>query len=124
MNLKKEYYHTNKKEILKKLSEYRDSNRQCVRERSRIFYTKNKSIFLELNARRKARQMDQTPKMNCLEKSAIKGLYFIAKVLSNSCGESFHVDHIQPISKGGLHCLSNLQILSAEENLRKGAKHA
>lgn len=30
-----------------------------------------------------------------------------------------HVDHIIPISKGGLHVLSNLQYLSAEENRAK-----
>ena len=33
-----------------------------------------------------------------------------------------HVDHIQPLSQGGKHHPDNLQILTAEENLRKGAK--
>ena len=45
----------------------------------------------------------------------------MARILGNSCGEKFHVDHIHPISKGGLHVFDNLQILSAEENLKKGS---
>ncbi len=36
--------------------------------------------------------------------------------------EGCHVDHIIPISKGGLHVLSNLQYLSAEENRAKSDK--
>lgn len=32
-----------------------------------------------------------------------------------------HVDHIVPLSKGGAHVLANLRVISARENLRKGA---
>jgi hypothetical protein len=35
-----------------------------------------------------------------------------------------HVDHVTPLSKGGLHVASNLQVTSAYFNLRKGARHA
>ena len=34
----------------------------------------------------------------------------------------FHVDHIQPLSKGGLHKFNNLRIITANENLKKGSK--
>lgn len=49
------------------------------------------------------------------------------KELSAQCDELFrqtgikhHVDHIQPLSKGGLHAPENFQILTESENLSKG----
>jgi 5-methylcytosine-specific restriction endonuclease McrA len=41
-----------------------------------------------------------------------------------SLGDKFHVDHIVPLSRGGLHEFENLQIISAIDNLRKGVKNA
>jgi 5-methylcytosine-specific restriction endonuclease McrA len=35
-----------------------------------------------------------------------------------------HVDHVQPLAKGGKHCLRNLQLLDPIENRRKGARWA
>ena len=45
----------------------------------------------------------------------------IGKFYKN-CPEGYEVDHIIPISKGGLHQLSNLQYLTKEENRKKSAK--
>jgi 5-methylcytosine-specific restriction endonuclease McrA len=39
-----------------------------------------------------------------------------------SLGDSFHVDHIKPLAKGGLHTLENLMVVPAICNLRKGVK--
>lgn len=36
-------------------------------------------------------------------------------------GHKMHVDHVMPLSKGGLHHEDNLQILPAGINMRKGA---
>src|SRR5450631_3009272 len=35
------------------------------------------------------------------------------------CPTGFHVDHVIPISKGGKHRMSNLQYLTARENMEK-----
>ena len=34
-------------------------------------------------------------------------------------GEAFHVDHMIPLSRGGLHAWSNVQVIPARLNLRK-----
>ena len=53
------------------------------------------------------------------ERKAIQELYLEAQYLTETTGIVHHVDHIQPLSKGGEHCMLNLQILTAEENLSK-----
>ena len=40
-----------------------------------------------------------------------------------SLGDNFHVDHIVPLAKGGLHCHTNLRVIPAIDNLRKGVKN-
>ena len=52
------------------------------------------------------------------EADAIAALYAEAKELSKD-GTQRHVDHIQPLAKGGEHRLYNLQILKDWENLIK-----
>lgn len=60
-----------------------------------------------------ARRRNQTP-VN-VDVKALQEIYL-------TCPEGYEVDHKIPISKGGLHCPSNLQHLPTPENRRKGAK--
>ena len=46
--------------------------------------------------------------------------YAEARRLSKETGVLHHVDHIVPLAKGGLHCQTNLQVLTAVENIQKG----
>ena len=58
------------------------------------------------------------------EKQEIYAIYSKSKNLNTEAGFiKYHVDHIKPLSKGGKHHPSNLQILLAEENLRKSDKY-
>jgi 5-methylcytosine-specific restriction endonuclease McrA len=56
------------------------------------------------------------------EKEEVLKIYSESKRLTKESGVKHHVDHIKPLSKGGRHHPSNLQILTAEENLKKSNK--
>lgn len=53
--------------------------------------------------------------INHSEKDSIGEFYL-------NCPPGYVVDHIHPISKGGKHCLENLQYLTIQQNLKKSAK--
>lgn len=57
------------------------------------------------------RKKNQTPPDADMDK--IKEIYL-------NCPEGYDVDHITPISKGGLHHQDNLQYLTIHENRSKG----
>ncbi len=46
--------------------------------------------------------------------------YALARKLTEETGIAHHVDHIIPCRLGGLHHHTNLQVLTAEDNLAKG----
>lgn len=52
----------------------------------------------------------------------ISCVYAFCYFKSTTTGVAHHVDHIIPLSKGGKHHPSNLQIITAEENWSKGSK--
>lgn len=64
---------------------------------------------------RKVRMAEAQAELNFEEKIRIREFYL-------SCPPGCEVDHIVPISKGGKHCLSNLQYLTKEENRKKASR--
>jgi 5-methylcytosine-specific restriction endonuclease McrA len=67
----------------------------------------------EANARYRARMKQQVVPGEDIK--PIKDFYA-------NCPPGYEVDHIIPLSKGGLHTLSNLQYLTISENRRKSNK--
>lgn len=53
------------------------------------------------------------------EFDAIEAVYKECARITKATGIQHHVDHIQPLSKGGEHLAINLQILTAQENWSK-----
>ena len=58
------------------------------------------------------------------EKIQIAKIYKEASNLSDRTGIRHHVDHIIPLSAGGIHHPDNLQILTESDNLKKGTSLA
>jgi hypothetical protein len=97
-------------------NKYRRANPDKVSEWKRKDRLVNKPRVLADNARRRGWTCGETsPEVEQLY--ALRDFY-----RAMSLGEEFHVDHIKPLSKGGLHIFSNMQVIPAVDNLRKGVQ--
>ena len=76
-------------------------------------YAKHKATHNEAWQRYMAKRKNQTP--NDVDVKALQNFYL-------NCPEGHEVDHKIPVSKGGLHCLENLQYLTISQNRRKSNK--
>lgn len=108
----------NYSKVLTRNNEYRKNNPDKVKEWKRNDRTNNKIRILADNAKRRS-LFPSVVNSDVLSVYALRDFY-----TSMSLGDCFHVDHIQPLSKGGLHIVANLQVIPAIDNLRKGNKHA
>jgi len=118
------YYHSRegKAKRLRHLEETKESRRLYDQEYRRL----NKAYFAEKNARRRASQIRATPSwLTSDDLEVMRAIYSKAQELSRETGVIHHVDHIIPLQGKkvcGLHCPSNLQILTDQENTSKGNK--
>lgn len=64
----------------------------------------------------------QAVKLTKSEKNEISKIYAHAKRLTKETGVEHHVDHIMPLVGGGEHHPSNLRVITAQENMKKGGK--
>lgn len=135
----KMYRDRNNVEIKKRKKEYSDSHKEEKRvydknynanplnkakryKRCKEYREKNPDKISAIVAAYRASKLNQTPELTDEEKLQIIEIYKEAIALRKTTGNNYHVDHIIPISKGGLHHPLNLQIITAFENLSKGNK--
>lgn len=99
-------------------SRWRSRNKEESRRLTAAWAKNNKHLRNASSAKRRAYKLQATPSWSDLD---------LIKLYYTMCPEGFHVDHIVPLQGEnvcGLHVLWNLQFLPAEENLRKGNRHA
>ena len=84
-----------------------------VREIPRVTAEHKKGIKRECWARYNAKKKYNTPHDENLK---------LLQEFYKNCPTGYEVDHIIPISKGGLHSISNLQYLTKTENRKKSNK--
>lgn len=124
-----------REEGLKKLnnSELMASYRtkEKINEKQRLWREKNKDKLKEQRQRVKLKQREYQQKRRAKVKeqlpsdadlTLIREFYIMAERKTIETGIPHEVDHIIPISKGGLHHQDNLQVLTRSENRIKGNK--
>jgi hypothetical protein len=70
----------------------------------------------------KRRRLMALVELTSQEELQVKAIYRLRYTLSRETGTEYHVDHRIPLKHGGKHHPSNLWVITATENLRKGAK--
>lgn len=113
-----EKYHTAEKTNAR-VQKWRKNNPEMTKAQQRREYEKGGGAKA---ARYRTSKRDQTPVLTEQQEQVILDLYKEARRLSSETSIPHEVDHIKPVSKGGLHHPDNLQILTRGENRRKSDK--
>jgi hypothetical protein len=116
------------KEKAKEVSEYKKQWRQknIIRllDYDKQRYLKSKHVYIERVAKRKAKKLQATPKW--ADVNLMRAYYAMSKLLDKlNPFVKHHVDHIVPLQNKfvcGLHTHTNLQILTAKQNMEKSNK--
>jgi len=114
------YRQENKAEIAEYKTKYRQEHKAKIAEYDAKYYQENKDQRGARSTKRRANKLNQTPSNANLNK--IAKFYSKAQKLSKQTNIKYHVDHIIPLSKGGLHHENNLQVITATQNLQKSNK--
>ena len=125
MSVKNSKYHAQHRARLNRRKQtWRDSPHGKALMQSRnaayIQTPHGKAVSAAKSAKRRALKRKQSPKLNDTEQQQVIAIYKRCQELTESTGIQHHVDHIVPLSKEGEHHPNNIQILTAEENMKKG----
>ena len=132
------YYILNKEDCLKKDYEYRKANKQVTMQHNKIYYQENKDSIKERSRLYRNTLSGKVSKKNDNHKRRVqnnkgdvttqqllelqqsyKSCYWCETSLKNV---KVNIDHYIPLSKGGLHTLSNLVVSCSSCNMKKNAK--
>ena len=103
---------------------WRIENPEKVKASARKSYYENADYRASRKAyaaKRKASLKDAFFKLSAEEQKRLMRVYKMAELISEHTGVNHHVDHWQPLSRGGKHHPDNLVIVKADENLKKRA---
>ena len=114
----------NKQKQQEKNAEYYKLNQEKIKKYQLAYKKQNPAKINALSKKRKVSKKLRTPGwLNETHFERIENQYRLANLLTKVTGQLHHVDHIIPLhgkTVSGLHTPSNLQVILAVENLKKG----
>jgi hypothetical protein len=114
----KEWRSKNPQRCLQLKQAWRDRNREIVRMQNNAYWKKHPEKRAEVRNKRRSKEHGA----NCGDRKLIKEFYRMAQRVTRCTGLKFEVDHIVSLHSGGVHDVSNLQLLPMILNRRKGKK--
>jgi 5-methylcytosine-specific restriction endonuclease McrA len=130
----------NREAILEKQRKYHEDNREAVRAYKRRHHAENRKTILEkqqqyykanpqltgLNYAVSASPLTEEELLNGHTRASVNASlrfdYLLRDLIIEKTGINHHVDHIAPLSRGGLHTLGNIRVIPAKANISKSNK--
>ena len=113
---KKAYRGANKEKIAARWKTYSEANKEKIA----AYQKANPEVYAAASRKRKATKLKAyVPRCSHWE-DVEKQLVGRREELRATTGITYHIDHIYPLSKGGIDHPSNYQLLLPEENISKG----
>ena len=119
----KRWQEKNKQKASLQREEWSLRNKEKMDGYKKEWSKKNKDKRATWEANRRALKFKATIYLNKEAKEQIAELYKRAQVKTKETGYQWHVDHIMPLTIGGLHKPTNLQVVPARWNISKGNRN-
>ena len=110
----------NKEKIALSKRKYKLENKEKISIWRANYRVENQPKLNARGAKYRSKKLGATVCMTKEDKAKIAELYEIARNATKLFGYGWEVDHIVPLNKGGLHKLSNLQVVPGSWNSAKG----
>jgi 5-methylcytosine-specific restriction endonuclease McrA len=120
-------YLKNKDKYLKRSRVWKKNNKLKVVEIIKKYRNSIKGkISRQVNGNKRS-ALKKSTSDNTVNNKSIMKLYVTqggkCAISKKELNYKFHIDHIKPLSKGGKHSISNIQLVLPIENLKKGNKY-
>jgi hypothetical protein len=127
ISLAKKYYEEHRENMLEKAAKYREENREIINEYFREYqktqHRKDCKRIYNSKRRSKCEETDITTEyvLKLKEETNFCPICGI-KLSDEGDNNKYHLDHIIPLAKNGLHMKSNIRFICRKCNLEKGSK--